>query len=643
MRGPSSFDSRQGHRGRLRPTIAPMSSSTPAPSLLSALDAELSRHAPFSMMTPAHRRRFLESSEQAYFAPGEVVLDPASGPVTHLYCIRQGGVHGQQRLGAPGPFELGVGELFPVSALLGERPVTAAYQAHGDTFCLLVPAAVVRELSAASPPFADFLSRRMLQLLDLSQRSLQAGFAARALAEQSLAAPLSQFTRHAPLAVSPDTALGTALRAMQARHVGSVLVVGADGAALGILTRHDVLDRVVLAARSLDTPIAELMSHPVHTLTVDQQAHDAAMLMSREGVRHVPITDGVRIVGIVSERDLFALQRLSMRQLGNRIAAADSPAQLPDAAADIRRFATQLLAQGVGARQLTELVSRLNDRLTTRAVTLHAQRQGLDLDQACWLAFGSEGREEQTIASDQDNGLVFRSDAPARDRPGWLALGQAVNQTLADCGYPLCHGGVMAGQPGCCLTQQEWHERFAAWIEHGAPQDLLNASIYFDLRPLAGDLQLALPLREFIVERATATPRFIKQMALNALSHRAPLNWYGALSVEHIDLKLQGTAIFVESARLLALATGVDATATRKRLEAAAARLGVPAREAEAWVAGFEYLQLLRLGEQAGHPGGDAPNRCEVATLNEIDRRVLRETLRVSRQLQQRIELDYGR
>jgi CBS domain-containing protein len=483
-------------------------------------------------MTAAHRRRFIEAAEPVHFAPDEVVLEPSAGIVEHLYFVRQGGVSGEQRLGAPGPFAIEAGELFPVSAVLGGRAVTASYKASGDTFCLRVPAAVARALVADSAPFGDFVNRRMLQLLELSQRALQGRMASAAVAEPSLEAPLARFVgKKPPLSVLPATPLVQALQAMQAQRVGSVLVTDEAGAAVGILTRHDMLDRVVLPRRDLTVPIAEVMSAPVHTLDVEQRAHDAALLMSREGVRHVPITERGRVVGIVSERDLFALQRLSLRQLGGAIDGAPDIATLQEAAADIRRFAAQLLAQGVQARALTELISHLNDRLAARCYTLLAVQQGLDPMQGCWLAFGSEGRGEQTIATDQDNGLIHPGDQSA-----WLALGEAVNQALDACGYPLCQGGVMAGRPACCLTAEGWRERFAHWIDHGAPQDLLNASIFFDLRPVAGNRALADPLQRYIAERAAATPRFLKQMAVNALEHRPPLAWHGGIAGDAIDL-----------------------------------------------------------------------------------------------------------
>ncbi|MBE7524019.1 MAG: CBS domain-containing protein [Burkholderiales bacterium] len=619
-----------------------MSSTTPSPRLIAQLDAELARYAPFDRMAAEHRRAFVEASEQVYFAPDEVVLEPSSGVPQHMYVVRSGCIVGERGYGGT-PFVVEAGEMMSLGAALGERAVTGRYRAREDTFCLAIPVERLRELARESPPLLEFLQSRVLKMLELSKHAMVERFAALALAEQSLETPLAAFTRREPLSVPPGTALGDALGAMHERNVGSVLVTDPRGAAIGILTRHDVLERVVLAGRSLDSPIDDAMSKPVHTLTVHARAHDAALLMSRERVRHVPIVDSAetgRVVGVVSERDLFVLQRRSLVQIGGSIDGATSVHALEAAAEEIRRFARQLLAQGVAARALTELVSHLNDRLTVRLVTLLAAEHALDLQQACWVAFGSEGRGEQTIATDQDNGLVLSPEAlPERAR--WLSFGDAVNHALATAGYPLCRGGVMAGQEACCLGADEWQARFVRWIDQGAPEHLLAASIYFDLRPVVGNAALVGPLTDVIAVQAAASPRFLKLMADNLLSQRPPLAWHGGISGDEIDLKLQGTAIFVGGARLLALAAGVRATGTSTRLQLAGKALGIAPEDTEGWISAFEYLQTLRLAAQVG-AGVDAPaNRIAVAKLNVIDRRVLREALQAARRLQQRIELDY--
>ena len=630
--------------------------STPSPSgsLVLNLRKELGQHAPFSTMSPGHVERFVSQATLHYYAPGEVLLGPQSGPVRHLHYIKQGSVTGRRGLAADsGGFAYESGDLFPIGAALAGRAVTSTYTAESDTFCLLLPLEAMRSLAADSGAFADFLNSRVLQFLELSQRAVQASFASQTLAEQSLEKRLAELPRRAPACVGPDTPLQQALSMMHERRIGSVLVDDGQGGVQGILTRHDVLGRVTLPQRPLSTPIREVMSAPIRTLSTQDTAQDAALLMSRHGIRHVPVLEDGRVVSIVSERDLFALQRLSLKNVSTAIrAAADLPA-LQEQAGAIRRFARNLLGQGVHARQLTGLVSHLNDLLAERLVQIVAGRRGLDLEQACWVAFGSEGRGEQTIATDQDNGLVFASDDPQRDRPAWLAFAREVNEGLDACGYPLCKGNVMASNPQCCLTVAEWQQRFEHWMAHGAPQDLLNASIYFDLRGVAGRLQMVEPLRELITARAAALPRFMKQLATNALGWRAPLNWRGAIDAatvdgrQVIDLKLQGTAIFVDAARIYALAHGIPETGTRARLEAFTRAAGVPAQEGAGWVTGFEFLQSLRLRVQIdaapGSPAAAEPNRLDLDTLNDVDARVLREALRMARQLQQRLELDYQR
>ena len=635
---------------------------TPSPSLTSNLRSELQRWPPFAQMAAEHVDRFVQAATQAYCEPNEVVLSPDHGAVTHLQLIRRGSVSGRHGLAESGGFQYEAGEMFPVGAAMAARAVTSTYTAVGDTFCLQLPLAAMHALARDSAVFADFLNRRVQQFLTLSRQALQAAYASQSLAEQSLETPLRELLQRAAVGVTPATPLATALQLMHDKRIGSVLVQGqGSGVALGILTRHDILGRVALAALPLATPISAVMSSPVVTLNIAHTAQDAALAMSRHGIRHLPVTDaGGRVVGILSERDLFALQRLSLKQVSTAIRAAPDLAALRTVAQDIRRFSRTLLGQGVGARQLTELISHLNDVLTERLVALVAGARGIELARGCWLAFGSEGRSEQTIATDQDNGIVFESVDPDRDRPAWLAFAREVNEALDACGYPLCKGNIMASNPACCLTQSEWLARFADWTLHGAPEDLLAASIYFDVRPLAGAVALTLPMRGLITQHAGRHPRFIKQLAENALRNGPALNWLGAIDTQDlegravVDLKLHGTAIYVDAARLYALAHGVPATATRARFEAVASALGVAAPEAEGWVSGFEYLQMLRLQVQLARDRGPAaeaeaekrdanPNQIDVASLNDIDRLVLKESLRVARRLQQRIQLDYLR
>ena len=623
--------------------------STPSAPLLGHYRTLLQQWPPFMDMPDADVDSFLIRAEQRYLEPGEVLISPEGGPVDTLFLIRQGAIRSEQGpQGAERVFAYEAGDMLPVAAALARRPVMSTYAAVDDVFVLAIPVAEVEALAQRSPRFSDFLNRRVLALLEKSRQALQQDYSSRVLSQQTMETPLSQLAVRALAHCLPETPLRQALDTLHARHIGSMLVIDAAGVLQGILTRHDLLGLMLRPDFDLATPIAQVMQAPVRSLTDQHTAQDAALVMSEHAIRHVPVTRGGQVIGMVSERDLFALQRASLQQVSARISRAQDLPALQGAAADIRELARGLLTQGIQARQITELISHLNDLLTRRLLALQAQAHGVDLQRLCWLALGSEGRGEQTIATDQDNALLLPDDTSDEELERLRVWADGVNQALDACGYPLCKGGIMAGQVACCLRVSQWMARFSHWIDHGSPEDLLHASIFFDFRAIAGDLALAQPLTERIAERIRATPRFLHQLAINALAHRSPLNWFGHVELDDagtVDLKLQGAALFVDAARILGLAQGVTATSTRQRLLQTGAALGLKPQEYESWVGAFEFVQSLRLRLQLEPDVARSahPNRLTLQTLSGIDRRILAISLREASRLQQRLELDYAR
>jgi CBS domain-containing protein len=620
-------------------------------SLVQNLRQQLMQGLPFSKMAQKDVDFFLTASSEAYFAPKEVILSPADGAPQFLYLIRQGRVSGRRDI--PGieetAFLLDAGSLFSIGSAFANRPVSTTYSAVDDCFCLLFPVEAMRQLASQSIPFSEFLNNRIWGLLQESRIALRNAFASQALAEQSLESRVGDLALKKPLTIGPKKSLREALTLIDEKKVGSILIVEDQHTILGILTRYDVLSRVTLSNLDLSTPISAVMTPDVKTLTVDDTAEMAGLLMSRFHIRHLPVLDRGELVGIISERDLFSLQRLSLSNISSAIRGTDDLAQLKKCADDIRTFARNLLGQGVQARQLTTLISHLNDVLTVRLIEIYAAKHQLNMTQFAWIALGSEGRSEQTIATDQDNALVFSDSAPESQREVYLRFAGEVNQALNECGYPLCKGNIMASNPELCLTQHEWLIRFSRWIEQGNPQDLLNASIFFDFRVLAGNPDLLIPLKDYVRTKAAATPRFIKLMADNSLNIRVPLNWFGAIEPKEIDgqktidLKMQGTAIIVDVARIYSLAFGIEAINTRERLAAIGRALNVPELESASWITAFEFLQTLRLAAQIGEAKiGGNPNVIDIEKLNIVDRSILKEALSKVRSLQQHLQLDYA-
>jgi CBS domain-containing protein len=375
--------------------------------------------------------------------------------------------------------------------------------------------------------------------------------------------------------------------------------------------------------------------------------------MIEHHVRHVLVTQDGRLVGVVSERDLFSLQRLGLAELTMEIRLAADVDMLARLGVEIRRLTATLVEQGMSAERLTLFVSVLNDRLSQRVIEVVRKRHRWEQLGWCWLAFGSEGRLEQTFSSDQDNGLVFESHGgapPATTRGALLAFAREVNEALDACGFPLCTGNVMASNPDLCLSIDEWKEKMGGWFEKPDPKALLDGAICFDFRPLAGDASLAQALRAWLLPRTRARPAFLRHMASNALEARPALGVLADFATEDapnapgtINLKLHGVRPFVDAARVYALAFGLSPTATVERLRAAADDLRMQPLEMSAIVDAFLFIQALRLRMQARPEtySRASANHVDPRSLNEFERRGLKEALRQGRKLHQRLALDY--
>ena len=627
-----------------------------AESLIREAVTALQTHAPFSEMASADIEFVARRARLQYFSAGEQILEPGPDRASGCFIIRQGAVEGT----IPGegggavtpPLVLGPGDLFPIGSLVGKRPPRTRYIAAADLFCWVLTPDHFDQLVNQSAVFADFCKRRMACLMELSMQAVQASYSAQSAQWRMMSQPLRSVVRRAPVSCPGETALADALATMEREAVGAMLIINdPNQPPLGIFTRQDVIGRVVLPERSLQSPISEVMSTPVTTLPADSTVADAAMLMADRLIRHVPVTDSGRVIGMVTERDLFALTRRNLRQLSDAIANARHPEQLTTIAEEIREWSRTLVAQGVAARHLTVLISRMNDQLTRRLIMLLSESAGIDVASFCWLAFGSEGREEQTIATDQDNGIVFDDSCSDHARAALIGLGRSVNQWLDRCGYPLCKGGIMAGNPDCCLSLSQWQSRFRQWVTHASPQDLLNASIYFDLRPLAGDLELGRRLQDAISQSVQVSARFQKLMSDNAQRSIPPRflasSVLGLPAPESgsVDIKLHGTMPMVDVARLLCLAHGLSASSTVSRIESLILAKVVDADEGYGWVDAFNFLQSLRLRIQHRRTAGAAvsvnPNLIEFDTLSPLDRRILIEALRQVRKALLRLRLDY--
>jgi CBS domain-containing protein len=251
-----------------------------------------------------------------------------------------------------------------------------------------------------------------------------------------------------------------------------------------------------------------------------------------------------------------------------------------------------------------------------------------------WIVFGSEGRLEQTLLTDQDNALIYAEESDAA-RSYSNALAKLVVNGLIQSGFPPCAGGFMA--TNWCKPAAAWQDLFGQWIRLPKPDALLDAAIFFDFRAVAGTLSLH--SLEKMIASAKAEKLFLSHMARGAMDFYPPLGFFNRLRSENgrVDLKKGGIAPIVGLARVAALAAGSSERSTLERLNAAKQSGALLSRE-DATALGeiFPFFFQLRLQEQlkALAAGSAVDHSISLADLSPLVRRHLKEAFVIIKQIQ---------
>ncbi|MCY1344903.1 sugar isomerase, KpsF/GutQ family [compost metagenome] len=617
----------------------------------------LQKFPPFNQMESAHLAFLVEHCLLRFYAAGDSIIKPQDGPVEHFYIVKQGRVVGERphsaRRGTETTFEIASGECFPLAALLGERATRTEHLAGEDTFCLLLGKAAFVKLFALSNPFRDFALRGVSSLLDQVNQQVQLRAVETLGAQYSLDTRLAELAVRQPIACLPELPLREAVRLMHEQQVGSIVIVDAGHRPQGIFTLRDLRRVIADASADLARPIADVMTQAPFHLPPEASAFDAALAMTERHIAHVCVVHGGRLSGVVSERDLFSLQRVDLVHLARTIRHAGRVETLAALRGEIQRLVDSMLAHGASSTQITRIITLLNDHTVCRVIELTIEEMGDPGIPFTWLCFGSEGRCEQTLHTDQDNGILFEAADGAEAaliRGRLLPLAERINQALAQCGFELCKGGIMAGNPQLCLSRSEWSRRFAGFVREATPENLLGSSIYFDLRPVWGPVEGCEALQRELLLLVADNSIFQRLLADNALRQRPPVGRFRDFVVarkgaekDTLDLKIQGLTPFVDGARLLALAHGISACNTLERLRQLVAQEVVDAQDGAAFEEAYHFIQLTRMQQHQHQARQGLPysNRLDPDTLNHLDRRILRESFRQAQRLQSSLALRY--
>lgn len=616
--------------------------------------AHLQQFMPFQKMDISSLTFLVEHIEVNYFAQDEIILDHTDTIPDYFFIIKKGIIESQREAREnqfyKNAFEFEEGECFPVGPLVSLSPNLSQFIAITDCFVYQIPSHVFHELRQRSQVFKDFCETRVATLLEESKRIIQSQYATRDQGQQPLSLPLGELVRKNVYSCSPETPIREVLQLMDSTGIGSMVIVNSQQQPIGIFTLHDVLRRITIAQANLDSPIQSYMTTNPIALSRDDLAYEAALMMAKHGFRHILVVNprSHALLGVVSERDLFSLQRIGLRELSIQIQEATELNALKSCQDEIKKLTKNMMAQGVAIGQLTHIISTLNDLITQKIITLGYDKYPAVKDiRFAWMAMGSEGRLEQMFYTDQDNGIIFE-DSPDKEqhRSVLLEFAKRVNHDLDTLGFPLCKGNIMAMNPSWCLSTQEWRQRFSQWINTPDPQALLNSNIFFDFRGIAGDISLSEELRTWLSDYAPQQKMFLRFLCQNALRNRPPLGLIRDFSTNNndaIDLKINGSALLVDIARILALEAGSHASNTVQRFREVLGKSHFTEKQLNGCIETFLFIQLIRMQhhfelEQTGLP---LSNEIKPSELNALNTRVLKEAFRLIREVQNSLAHKY--
>ena len=406
---------------------------------------------------------------------------------------------------------------------------------------------------------------------------------------------------------------------------------------VGIVTDRDFLVRVLAQELGPKTLAHTVMSRPVKTLSVDTPVYSALLFMLQQNDHHLALTQEEQIVGIISADDLLRHQATSPLYFLRQLEQSEDPSKtLTRYALDVAGTVETLFKGGLDVAQIGRIVASLNGALVRKLLKLAEEELGPPPTPYAWIVFGSEGRKEQMLLTDQDNAVVYKEDTDEA-REYFKALAEYVVTNLINAGFPPCPGGYMA--TNWCQPLADWVHLFKSWVKTPEPESLLKACVFFDFHVVYGELSLK-PLEQ-VLFKTGAQSIFLAHMSRTALEFRPPLGLFKRIRSKagQIDFKKAGVAPIVAMARFYALEAGVRNRSTFKRLESAAEAGKLSREAAEALAETYRFLLELRLQEQlAKLRAGETPdNNIRLQSLSTREKLLLKEGFTVIREMQQSI------
>jgi CBS domain-containing protein len=312
----------------------------------------------------------------------------------------------------------------------------------------------------------------------------------------------------------------------------SAMLITDGGRMTGIVTDRDLRSRVVAEEFSPDRPVAEIMTPEPISLDAESHAYEAALVMMQNVIHHLPIIDDGELLGMVARSDFMRLETEHPLYLVSDIGKQESVEGLVEACSRLPGLIAGQIDADIAAEQLGKFITAITDSVTRRLIRIARAELGPPPCRYAWIALGSQARHEQSAVSDQDNALVLEDGAGDEAEAWFERLARIVNDGLDACGWVHCPGGVMAMNPRWRVTVSRWKEHFTRWITVPEEKALMHANIFFDLRAVDGEAELVEEIKDSIRATARKNELFLALMAKNAMNFQPPLGFFRQFVLE---------------------------------------------------------------------------------------------------------------
>ena len=506
--------------------------------------------------------------------------------------------------------------------------------AEEETICHILPTKTLLDLCATNSRFADYFQQSLSAKTEI--RSTLGGD--QDMAEFMLAQIKDGVIRE-PLIIQQGSSIEMATRVMREQRADCMLVK--RGNRYGMVTGTDLLDAIVIDGFPFDTDVAEIASYRLITTDSGDYLFNALITMTQQHIERVVVMDDQQLVGVVELTDVLSYFSSHSHVIGLRIERADNIDALREAAGGLSDLVRAVVGQGVKARFVMDLIAAMNGRIIAKLFDLIIP---LDMQpHVCLVVMGSEGRGEQIMKTDQDNGLIYRDGLIW---PEMHKIMRHFTDTLISFGFPKCPGNIMVSNPAWVKSIGDWTQQLSDWSQNCDGLAQMNLAIAVDAHPVAGNHALFKTSRNWFMRHLQSNKVFFAHFAKVALEFDTPLSFFGSLKDKgQLDVKKGGIFPIVHGIRTLALEYRILETNTFKRIEALVGLGQIKEKHGRELCEALSLFIQVRLGQQVvrSESGNidQMPNTIDLALLDKMERDMLRDALHIVKGFKKHLALRY--